>query len=79
MALLQYAYGKTPELTDFNKISGYSEHAFSQLKGTYKAKKEQLMITISSDGDHLVFQASGTGQDYLPFEDKVIIPLNIKK
>lgn len=70
MALLQYAYGKTPELTDFNKIKGYSERAFSQLKGTYKAKKEQLMITISSDGDHLVFQASGTGQDYLPFEDK---------
>lgn len=68
--LLQFAYGKSPELTDFNKIAGYSQEAFKQLKGTYKSKKEKVAITISSDGNHLVFQTSGAGQDYLPFEDK---------
>lgn len=68
MTLLQFAYGKAPELTDFNKIAGYSPEAFKQLKGTYKAKKQE--ITISSDGNNLVLQTSGVGQDYLPFEDK---------
>lgn len=68
--LLQYAYGNAPKLPDFNKIEGYAEEAFKALKGTYTAKKTKQKITISSDGNVLVLQLSGLGQDYLPFEYK---------
>lgn len=70
MALLQFAYGNAPKLPDFNRISGQPESEFRQLMGTYKAKGTQSSATVSSDGNVLVLQLSGPGQDYLPFEDK---------
>ncbi len=68
--LLQFAYGNTPKLPDFNQINGHPESEFSQMKGTYKAKGEKSTVTISSDGNVMIVQLSGLGQDYLPFEDK---------
>ncbi|RYE00322.1 MAG: class A beta-lactamase-related serine hydrolase [Sphingobacteriales bacterium] len=69
-ALLQFAYGNTPELPDFNQISGHPGLAFREMMGTYKAKGAKQIATISSDGNMLVLQLSGAGQDYLSFEDK---------
>lgn len=70
MALLQYAYGNHPALPDFNQVNGLSEKEFKQISGTYCKKGETGTITISSDGENMVFQKSTTGQMYVPFEYK---------
>src|SRR5690606_29660245 len=70
MALLQYAYGTNPDLPNFNQITELSENEFKRIVGTYSEKDKKFTVTISSDGKNMVFQNSGTGQMYVPFEYK---------
>lgn len=68
--LLQYVFGKAPELTDFNKTDTTPEAELSTIKGTYFDKEGNISVTISSDGNNLIFQDSRSGQDYIPLERK---------
>lgn len=66
IAMLQYAYGNAPALKDYNQIKGMSKAEFQKIKGTYYYPDKSISITISSDGDQLIFQDSRAGQMYVP-------------
>lgn len=70
LVLLQYAYGTKPALPDFNRIPGFTDTAFSKLKGTYFDRSGKVSVTISSDSRQLILQKSTTRQDWIPFEHK---------
>lgn len=68
MALLRYAFGTQPSSPNFEAISGISVAEFAKIKGTYINSRKNNTVTISSNGEHMVFQGSGVGQDYIDFE-----------
>lgn len=70
MVLLQSAYGRQPELPDFDQVEGLSKEEFLQLKGTYFDSGKTRSVTISSDGKSMIFQDSRAGQMYVPFTRK---------
>lgn len=70
MAMLQYAYGTSPELPNFNKINELSEKEFDKIAGTYIEKNKEHTVTISSDGKKMIFQNAMSGQMYIPFDFK---------
>lgn len=67
MAMLQYAYGTSPELPKFNKINELSEKEFKEIAGTYIERNKGYTVTISSDGHKMIFQNAMSGQMYIPF------------
>ncbi len=69
-ALVQYAYGTNPELPNFRRTNELLEQEFEKIAGTYVEKDKNFTVTISSDGENMVFQNSMTGQMYIPFEYK---------
>lgn len=70
MAMLQYAYGTSPELPNFNKINKLSEKEFGKIAGTYVEKKRGFTVTISSDGKNAIFQNANSGQMFFPIDYK---------
>lgn len=70
MAMLQFTYGKSPALPNFNKISELSEKEFGEIAGTYTEKEKGFTITISSDGKKMIFQNAMSGQMFIPFDCK---------
>lgn len=70
MAMLQYAYGTSPELPNFNKTNELSEKDFKRIAGTYTTKNNGDKVTISSDGHKMIFQNAKSGQMYIPFTHK---------
>lgn len=66
--LTRYAFGIKPEVPYFNKIPGLSVEEWNKIRGTYLDKKQKNTVTISSNGESLVFQHSGVGQDYVSFD-----------
>lgn len=72
MVLLQSAYGNPPEVPDFDQVEGLSKEEFLQLKGTYFDSGKTRSITISSDGESMIFQDSRAGQMYVPFTRKAV-------
>jgi len=70
MAMLQYVYGTGPEIPNFNKIDGLSEMEFGQIAGTYFQKDGNATVTISSDGQKMIFQNARAGQMYVRFDYK---------
>lgn len=65
--LLKCAYGNKPKLTDYDQIEGMGSEDFLKIKGTYFYSDNSVSITISSDGESLIFQDSRAGQMYVPF------------
>lgn len=70
MAMLQFTYGKAAELPNFNKTVELSEKEFGEIAGTYIEKSEGHTVTISSDGQKMIFQNAMSGQMYIPFDYK---------
>ena len=70
MAMLQYAYNTKPELPNFNKIDELSEKKFREIAGTYVEKDKNVRVTISSDGQKMIFQNATARQMYIPFDYK---------
>lgn len=66
--LTRYAFGIKPEVPDFDQISGLSIEECDKIKGTYLDENKKHTITISSNGQNLVFQHSSAGQIYVPFD-----------
>lgn len=66
--LLKYAYGNKPELPNFNQTKEITEKKFKQIMGTYFEQNKKSSITISSDGESMIFQASDVGQMFVRFE-----------
>jgi len=56
------------EVPDFQKILGLSSTQGAKILGTYLSDNKKNTVTISSDGEKLVFQSSIEGQDYVSFE-----------
>jgi len=67
LALLKYAYGNKPQLTDYDQIENIDKEDFMKIKGTYFYPDHSVSVTISSDGENLIFQDSRAGQMYVPF------------
>lgn len=68
--MLMYLYRKTPELANFNATAEVSEKDFMPIKGTYYLKETHATVTISSDGQNVIFQDSRAGQMYVPLTYK---------
>ena len=66
--LVKYAYGMKLEVPDFQKILGLSSTQGAKILGTYLSDNKKNTVTISSDGEKLVFQSSIEGQEYVSFE-----------
>ncbi|ALL05727.1 hypothetical protein AQ505_09620 [Pedobacter sp. PACM 27299] len=66
--LTRYAFGIKPEIPDFDQISGLSPEECDKIKGTYLDENKKHTVTISSNGQSLVFQHSKAGQIYVPFD-----------
>lgn len=66
VAMLQFAYGNTPVLKDYDLIEGMNKERFLTIKGTYFYPEHPISVTISSDGYRLIFQDSRMGQMYVP-------------
>jgi len=67
VAMLQVAYGNAPTSKDYNHIDDMDTADFLKIKGTYFYPDQSISVTISSDGNRLVFQDSRAGQMYVPF------------
>ena len=67
VAMLQFAFGNAPALKDYNFIDEMSKEDFLKIKGTYFYPDKRISVTISSDGNRLIFQDSRAGQMYVPF------------
>lgn len=67
LALLKYAYGNKPQLTDYDQIENMDKEDFMKIKGTYFYPDHSVSVTISSDGENLIFQDSRAGQMFVPF------------
>ncbi|MCI3939111.1 beta-lactamase family protein [Chryseobacterium aahli] len=68
ITLTEFAYNNEPELPDFNKIEELSDKEFAAIRGTYFTKDKKESVTISSNGNSLIFQGSESGQDYIPLK-----------
>jgi D-alanyl-D-alanine carboxypeptidase len=68
--LLQFAYGKTPEVPNFKRTKDLSEKQFETIAGTYREKEKSYILTISSDGQNAMFQNAESGQMYFPIAYK---------
>ena len=67
VAMLQFAYGNAPISKKYDSIDEMSTEDFLKIKGTYFYPDQSISVTISSDGNSLIFQDSRAGQMYVPF------------
>lgn len=66
--LARYAFGIKPEVPNFDQIDSVSVKEWNKIKGTYLDENKKHTVTISSNGQSLVFQDSRAGQIYVPFD-----------
>ena len=67
VAMLQFAFGNAPTSKNYNHIDDMETADFLKIKGTYFYPDQSISVTISSDGNSLIFQDSRAGQMYVPF------------
>lgn len=67
VAMLQFAFGNKPASKKYDNIDEMSTEDFSKIKGTYRYPDTLVSVTVSSDGNSLIFQDSRAGQMYVPF------------
>ncbi len=68
--MVEFVYGKAPELPNFKQTKDLSEKEFEAIAGTYVDKEHGYTVTISSDGQNAIFQNSASGQMYFPIAYK---------
>lgn len=67
VAMLQFAFGNAPTSKNYNHIDDMETADFLKIKGTYRYPDTLVSVTVSSDGNSLIFQDSRAGQMYVPF------------